>query len=66
MKSYRVLTRSFIANAIKEEGDIVTEADIKGMTPGSNLEEVDALDHDQDGRKGGSKPRAEPKTEALA
>jgi hypothetical protein len=65
MKSYRVLTRSFIGNSIREEGDVVSESDIKGMTPGSNLEEVDALDHDENGRKGGSKPRAKT-DEALA
>ena len=39
-KKYRVLTKSFINNAIREEGDIV-EYDGK---PGSNLEPVGSSD----------------------
>ncbi len=43
MPTYRVLAKSFINNAIREEGDIV-EYDGK---PGSNLELVDGSDDEQ-------------------
>lgn len=61
MNRYRVLQTSFIADSIREPGDIVTEADLNlgdGAEPGENLELIDPLDHDENGKKGGSKPRA--------
>lgn len=72
MKTYRVLTRSFIGNAIREEGSEVTEADLKGAEPGKNLELIgeeaeeagDPFDHDGDGKPGGSKPGSRRKADA--
>lgn len=54
---YKVLERSFINNMTAEEGAIVELPE--GVEPGPNLVAVDALDHDADGKKGGSKPKAD-------
>jgi len=51
MPRYRVMERSYIGHQLRDEGDIV-EYDGKA---GPNLQLIDPLDHDGDGRKGGSK-----------
>jgi hypothetical protein len=55
MPKYLVLEQSFINNTLVEAG---AEVEYDGE-PSGNLELIDALDHDGDGRKGGSKKGAE-------
>lgn len=55
MAQYKVLELSFIGNAMVQEG-VIIEFDGE---PGPNLELVDPLDHDGNGKKGGSKPKAD-------
>ena len=57
MSKYKVLETSFIGNTIVDAGQIV-EIDLpEGVEAGSNLEAIDPLDHDADGKKGGSRPK---------
>lgn len=58
-KKYRVLTKSFINNAIREEGDIV-EYDGK---PGSNLELVGAEDKPAKGKGKTDAPAGDEKNQ---
>lgn len=53
MAQYKVLELSFIDNKIVQEGAVI-EYDGEA---GPNLELVDPLDHDGNGKKGGSKPK---------
>lgn len=53
MAQYKVLELSFIDNKIVQEGAIV-EYDGE---PGPNLAPINPLDHDGNGKKGGSKPK---------
>ena len=57
MAKYRVLEKSFIGNRLVDEG---AEIEFDGEA-GDNLELIDPLDHDGDGKKGGARkaPAAE-------
>lgn len=63
MARHKVLEPSFIGNRFVDVGVIVTDDDLNGSAPGENLEALDPLDHDGDGKRGGSKPRAKPDAE---
>ncbi|MFM7349504.1 MAG: hypothetical protein ACKO01_08435 [Erythrobacter sp.] len=62
MAKYKVLETSFIGNAIVDAGAIIELELPEGVEPGENVELVDPLDHDGNGKKGGSKPK--PATDA--
>jgi hypothetical protein len=55
MAQYKVLELSFINNCMVEAGTVI-EYDGEA---GPNLEPIDPLDHDGNGKKGGSKPKAD-------
>ena len=58
MARYKVLETSFIGNTIVNEGQEIELALPEGVEAGPNLELIDPLDHDGNGKKGGSKPKA--------
>lgn len=55
-KTYRALQTVYVDERFIREGELFTTAAPKGST----WEEIDALDHDADGKKGGSKAKAKP------